>query len=86
MKYPNRLARAAALCAGILAIKSAPALAQLGAQQGLVEPNVAADSVLTGVKHINADIAAALKGARPILGPVALDSILAAFGSALAAV
>lgn len=55
-----------------------PASAQLGRQQGLVEPNVAADSVVAALPHLNADIAAALKGARPILSSVVLDSILGA--------
>jgi hypothetical protein len=77
MKYPNRIARVATAVAALLVAKSAPALAQLGAQQGLVEPNIAADSAMTAVKGITADIAAALKAARPILGPVALDSVLA---------
>jgi hypothetical protein len=77
MKYPNRIARAAAAVAALLVAKSAPALAQLGAQQGLVEPNVAADSTMTAVPHVNAGIAEALKAARPILSAVSLDSILA---------
>jgi DNA uptake protein ComE-like DNA-binding protein len=77
MKYPNRMARAAAAVAALLVAKSAPALAQLGAQMGLVEPNVAADSVMTGVPHVNAAIAEALKAARPILSAVSLDSLLA---------
>jgi DNA uptake protein ComE-like DNA-binding protein len=77
MKYPNRFARIAAMTAALLVAKSAPALAQLGAQQGLVEPNVAADSVMSKVPHISAEIAAGLTAARPILGPSALDSLLA---------
>ena len=60
-----------------LAALAAPAAAQLGRQQGLVEPNVAADSMVAALPHLNADIAAALKAARPILSAAALDSILA---------
>lgn len=55
-----------------------PASAQLGKQQGLVEPNVAADSTMLALPHMNAALVQALKEARPILGIVALDSILAA--------
>jgi DNA uptake protein ComE-like DNA-binding protein len=77
MKYPNRIARAAAAVAALLVARSAPALAQLGAQAGLVEPNVAADSVMSAVPHINAGVVEALKAARPILSAVSLDSILA---------
>lgn len=54
-----------------------PAAAQLGKQQGLVEPNVAADSVLQALPHMNAALVQTLKDARPILSIVSLDSILA---------
>lgn len=53
------------------------ALAQLGPQQGLVEPNVASDSAFKAIAVAD-PVAAALKGARPILSVVALDSILGA--------
>ncbi len=65
----------AALCAISLAA-STPASAQLGRQQGLLEPNVAADSTMLALPRMNADIVQALKTARPILSVVALDSIL----------
>jgi len=55
----------------------APASAQLGRQKGLVEPNVAADSAMLALPHMNASIVQSLKDARPILSIVALDSILA---------
>ncbi len=55
-----------------------PASAQLGKQQGLIEPNVAADSTMLALPHMNAALVQALKEARPILSIVALDSILAA--------
>jgi DNA uptake protein ComE-like DNA-binding protein len=62
------------------ALVAAPiaASAQLGRQQGLIEPNVAADSTIAGAPHLNAAIAATLIGARPILSAVTLDSILGA--------
>ncbi|MEQ1693717.1 MAG: hypothetical protein ABMA00_20680 [Gemmatimonas sp.] len=59
-------------------VVAAPASAQLGKQQGLVEPNVAADSTMLALPHMNAALVQALKEARPILSIVALDSILAA--------
>jgi DNA uptake protein ComE-like DNA-binding protein len=58
-------------------VSALPAAAQLGRQQGLVEPNVAADSVLQALPHMNAALVQSLKDARPILSIVALDSILA---------
>lgn len=69
------LTGAAAVLAASLA--ATPAGAQLGRQQGLIEPNVAADTTLAKLPGMNADIAAALRAARPILSVVALDSILA---------
>ena len=56
------------------------ASAQLGKQQGLVEPNVAADTTLASLPHLNAAIAQSLKDARPILSIVTLDSIFASKG------
>lgn len=56
------------------------ALAQLGRQQGLVEPNVAPDSALLRLPHLNPAIVQAIKDARPILSIVTLDSLLAANG------
>lgn len=71
-----------ALGVAALVIAASPAAAQLGKQQGLIEPNVAADTTIAALPGLNADIAAALKGARPILSAVALDSILGAKGIA----
>jgi len=53
------------------------AAGQLGPQQGLVEPNVASDSAFKAIAVAD-PVATALKGARPILSAVALDSILGA--------
>ena len=65
----------AALAAAVLPSTSA---AQLGRQQGLVEPNIAADSALLALPYMNANIVQAIKDARPILSIVTLDSLLAA--------
>jgi hypothetical protein len=54
--------------------------AQLGAQQGLVEPNVTADSTLRQLPGMNAAAVEALTGARPLLSIVTVDSILASHG------
>lgn len=62
--------------AALLATTPADAGAQLGSQQGLVEPNVAADSTIAALPHLNTSIAEALRAARPILSVVTLDSIL----------
>ena len=54
------------------------ASAQLGRQQGLVEPNVAADTTMLKLPYMTAAIVDAIKGARPILSIVTLDSLLTA--------
>jgi hypothetical protein len=56
-----------------------PASAQLGRQQGLVDPNIAADSQLTRV-GITGHAAHLIGEAKPILSVVKLDSILGAAG------
>jgi hypothetical protein len=71
-----RLQAAAGL--GMLAFVSASADAQLGRQQGLVEPNVAADSVILALPHVTPALLEGLKAARPILSATVLDSIAAA--------
>jgi hypothetical protein len=65
-----------ALCA-LASIVATPARAQLGRQQGLVEPNVATDSAMLALPGMNAAVVGSLKAARPILSAVTLDSILA---------
>jgi DNA uptake protein ComE-like DNA-binding protein len=66
---------------GALVAGTAPAAsAQLGRQQGLIEPNVAADSTLLKLPNLNAAAAEALKGAKPLLSIVTVDSILASKG------
>lgn len=54
------------------------AAAQLGPQQGLIEPNVATDSAMMSVPAVTAAVATALKDARPILSAASLDSLLGA--------
>ena len=56
-----------------------PAAAQLGRQQGLVEPNIAADSQFQRLA-LSAHAVHLLGEAKPILSAVKLDSILAASG------
>lgn len=77
MKF-SKSAAARFVGAVALTLVTAPAaFAQLGRQQGLVEPNVAADSTLLALPGMAQHTVDALKGARPILSAVAMDSILA---------
>ena len=70
--------RSTVLPALVLTLSAATtAAAQLGPQRGLVEPNVASDSAFKAIAVAD-PVATALKGARPILSVVALDSILSA--------
>ena len=64
----------------LVALPIASAAAQLGRQQGLVEPNVAADTTLAKLPGLNAAAIEALKSAKPLLSIVAVDSILASKG------
>lgn len=63
-----------ALLAGI----ADSAFAQLGRQKSLLEPNVTHDSLMLRLPYLTPAIVTALREARPILGPMPLDSILAA--------
>jgi hypothetical protein len=62
----------------LLAVSANVADAQLGRQQGLVEPNVAADTVILALPHVTPVFLDALKKARPILSATVLDSVAAA--------
>jgi DNA uptake protein ComE-like DNA-binding protein len=64
----------------LVALPVASASAQLGRQQGLVEPNVAADTTLAKLPGLNAAAIEALKSANPLLSIVTVDSILALKG------
>ena len=67
-----------AAVAALSLVASATASAQLGRQQGLVEPNVAADSTLLAIPGMADHLVEALKSARPVLSAVTMDSILTA--------
>jgi DNA uptake protein ComE-like DNA-binding protein len=67
------------LATAALLVASA-ASAQLGKQQGLVEPNVAADTTLQKLPNLSAATIEALKGAKPLLSIVTVDSILGSKG------
>jgi DNA uptake protein ComE-like DNA-binding protein len=60
----------------LLAASAAPALAQLGRQQGLVEPNTATEQQLLTVPNLNATIVKALIERRPFLTMKELDTFL----------
>lgn len=76
MKTESRSSLAAvALCTAAM-VFATPLFAQLGKQQKLVEPNVAADSTMLALPGMNADVVKSLKDARPILSAVVLDSVL----------
>ena len=62
----------------MLAGTSEPAAAQLGRQRSLLEPNVTHDSLMLRLPHLTPALVTTLREARPILGPVPLDSILSA--------
>jgi hypothetical protein len=68
------LVAGAALLAGI----TQPAVAQLGRQQKLLEPNVTHDSLMLRLPHLTPVLVTTLREARPILGPIPLNSILTA--------
>lgn len=73
------LAGALLLAAAVLLSAAVPSgvEAQLGRQQGLVEPNVASDAAFAALPELNPATIEALKGARPILSATALDQLLA---------
>ena len=62
---------------GASLIAQSTATAQLGRQQGLLEPNVASDSAMLGVPGVTDAVVASIKAARPVLSAVSLDSLLA---------
>ena len=62
----------------MLALSASVAGAQLGRQQGLVEPNIAPDSAILALPHVTPALFDAIKAARPILSATVLDSIAAA--------
>jgi len=55
-----------------------PAYAQLGRQQGLVEPNMATEQELSALPHMNAALVKGILERRPFLSMKELDAFLAA--------
>jgi DNA uptake protein ComE-like DNA-binding protein len=53
------------------------ALAQMGTNQELADPNLAGEAELAAMPHMNADIAAAVVAGRPYLSAMQLDKVLA---------
>lgn len=74
----RHLALSALTSAALLAGMADSALAQLGRQKTLLEPNVTHDSLMLRLPYLTTAIVTTLREARPILGPMPLDSILAA--------
>ena len=60
----------------LLTAVAGPAFAQLGRQQGLVEPNTATEQQLLSVPNLNATIVKALIERRPFLSMKELDTFL----------
>lgn len=65
------VAGAFALAAGLPEIASA----QLGRQQGLIDPNVATEKELLALPHFNADLARAVMAQRPFLGVTGFHAV-----------
>ena len=77
----NRIARrilTAMAWISLAAGLSGPAYAQLGRQQGLVEPNMATEQELSALPHMNATLVKGILEHRPFLSMKELDAFLAA--------
>ena len=70
----SRVATLAAVAIG-LAFTS-PAAAQLGRQQGLIDPNIASEQQLAGLPNMNATLAKGIVEKRPFLSIVDLNTYL----------
>lgn len=57
---------------------AAPAVAQVGRQPGMVDPNLATEQELAALPHLNPTLAKAIIAKRPFLSMLPLDSLLAA--------
>jgi hypothetical protein len=75
-----RLAFSALVSVALLAGVAEPVAGQLGRQRALLEPNVTHDSLMLRLPHLTPVLVTTLREARPILGPMPLDSILSAGG------
>ena len=51
--------------------------AQLGQQQGLLDPNIASETELAALPHMNATLAGKLVAERPFLSMIQLNKVLA---------
>ncbi|MBI2149368.1 MAG: hypothetical protein HYU27_02030 [Acidobacteria bacterium] len=60
----------------IAAILALPAAAQVGKQQGLIDPNIAAEKDLLALPHLNAAIAKGIMDRRPFLAMADLNTFL----------
>ncbi|MFN3162265.1 MAG: hypothetical protein ACE37N_01970 [Pseudohongiellaceae bacterium] len=57
---------------------ASPVFAQVGNNQGLVNPNLADTAELTALPHVNAALAQAIIAARPLLTAAQLDAVVSA--------
>jgi DNA uptake protein ComE-like DNA-binding protein len=78
MTIRTRLALTAAILAPLTALLTAPVTAQVGANQGLVNPNIAGSAELAGVSGLNAEAVAAIEEGRPFLRMADLHAIVSA--------
>lgn len=62
------------------AVVAIPAAAQLGRQQGLIDPNVATEQQLLAVPHLNATLVKGIMEKRPFLNIVELNTYLTGQG------
>lgn len=76
MNRTPRIFLAAIALVALLAASAAPSYAQLGRQQGLVEPNVASEQELLALPQMNAAIVKGLLDRRPFLSMKDLDAHL----------
>jgi len=68
-----------ALCAVVLTLTLAPdGQAQVGQNMGVVNPNTAGESDLTGLPHLNSALVDGMLERRPFLGMTELDAFLGA--------
>jgi hypothetical protein len=63
-------------CATASLIAARQVHAQLGRQQGLLEPNVATEAQMLALPHMDSATVKAIVGARPVLSITALDAML----------
>jgi DNA uptake protein ComE-like DNA-binding protein len=69
-----------AVALAALFLTASPADAQLGRQQGLIDPNVATEQQLQGVPHLNATLVKGIMEKRPFMTIVELNTYLTGQG------